>query len=63
MINYKMAFNLAKLGRLNEARTRVLLALEETPRFLDALRLLKEIKNKQLEQSNPKSTETEGQSR
>ncbi|MFN8741416.1 MAG: tetratricopeptide repeat protein [Pirellula sp.] len=63
MINYKMAFNLSKLGRLDEARTRVLLALEETPRFLDALRLLKEIKSKQLEQSNLKSAETEEQSR
>lgn len=63
MISYKMAFNLGKLGRFDEARARVLLALEETPRFLDALRLLKEIKSKQLERSNPKSAETEEQSR
>jgi tetratricopeptide (TPR) repeat protein len=61
MINYKMAFNLSKLGRLDEARARVLMALEETPRFLDALRLLKEIKDKQLEQINPKSAESEEQ--
>jgi tetratricopeptide (TPR) repeat protein len=61
MINYKIAFNLSKLGRLDEARARVLLALEETPRYLDALRLLKEIKDKQLEQINPKSAESEEQ--
>jgi tetratricopeptide (TPR) repeat protein len=63
MINYKIAFNLSKLGRLDEARSRVLMALEETPRFLDALRLLKEIKNKQSEQTNSKSVESEGQTR
>ncbi len=34
MISYKMAFNLGKLGRFDEARARVLLALEETPSIL-----------------------------
>lgn len=63
MINYKIAFNLSKLGRLDEARARVLMSLEETPRFLDALRLLKEIRNKQSEQANLKSAESEEQTR
>jgi tetratricopeptide (TPR) repeat protein len=63
LVNYKIGFNLAKIDRLAEARTRVLLALEESPRFMDALRLLKELKAKQIEKTGQEESQTEGEGR
>ena len=44
-MHYKAAENLKYSGRDSDANRQVLMALEESPRFSDALRLLLQLKN------------------
>lgn len=44
-MHYKAAVNLKHTGRVSDAKRQVLMALEESPRFSDALRLLLQLRN------------------
>lgn len=55
-IEYRIAVALEKQGKLEEARRHLLLALEESPRFTEALRMLVSMQTK----PEPEKKEVEG---
>jgi hypothetical protein len=52
-MHYKAAENLKYSGRDSDAKRQVLMALEESPRFSDALRLLLQLRNSAIAAKKP----------
>ncbi|MFN9413701.1 MAG: hypothetical protein ACK57V_15140, partial [Pirellula sp.] len=52
-MHYKAAENLKYTGRDSDAKRQVLMALEESPRFSDALRLLVQLRNGAIAENKP----------
>jgi tetratricopeptide (TPR) repeat protein len=52
-MHYKAAENLKYTGRDSDAKRQVLMALEESPRFSDALRLLLQLRNGSIAENKP----------
>lgn len=59
-VRYQIADSLFRLGRIEEAREMVLLALEESPRYPDALKLLVTINRNLNNLSEPETSEDTG---